>query len=326
MKKIIITALLAVIGLGAKAQIDLNELLQAGVDDANTLAKPYLNPFGEMLGASLNNGWYNSAKTHKLLGFDVTFTATYVKAPSGAKSFDVSKLDLKQYELVPGSSSITPTFAGESDTRAEIRKQGDITNLTSFTLPNGTGMDFLPVPMVSAGIGLPMGIELKGRFIPQLKLGDAGKLGLWGLGVQKDIKDYIPGVKHVPVLNMSVLMAYTKFSSSIDVPGEVEDNGSLDIDAGAFTSRLIIGVNLPIVAFYTGLGYGRTSSDFALKGSYEINGMLDPVSNPIDLNYGVNSFNMNVGMRLRLGVIALHADYTLGEYSAITGGFGISFR
>ncbi|SMO33122.1 hypothetical protein SAMN06265379_10169 [Saccharicrinis carchari] len=303
------------------AQTDITELLKAGQKDANTLAQPYLKPFGEMLGKGLNNGWYTSAKPHKLLGFDLTFTASYIKAPSSALSFDVSQLELSEFEHVPTSSAIAPTVAGDIDDLPKLRLKDDITGLSEFDMPNGTGMDFLPIPMISAGVGLPYGFEIKGRFIPKVEIGDAGKLNLWGLGLQKDIKDYIPGVKHVPVLNVSVLAAYTKFASELQVDDPNFD-GHLDISANGLTTRLLIGANLPVVAFYTGLGYGKSSSDFDLLGVYRPTATSDPIS----LAYSTTGFDMNVGMRIRLGVIALHADYTLGDYSSITAGLGISFR
>ncbi len=332
MKKLLLLAIIITGVARAHSQIDIGELLLGGsIKDANVLTEPFLRPYGEMLGSSLNSGWYTSAKPHKVLGFDITITGAYTMSPSSATSFDLAKYEsqLGTLELTPGqTNSITPTIAGEMSDRPSLRAQGDFTGLSEFEMPDGTGIDFLVTPMVTFGVGLPMGIEVKGRFAPQIKLGDAGKLGLWGLGVQKDIKDYIPGLKHVPVLNLSVLAGYTNFSGTADV-GNVEnslggyllENGSLDLSSNAFTTRLLIGANLPVVAFYTGLGYGRSSTDFEVLGEYGIGN-----GEHIKVSYSTNSFDMNIGMRIRLGVIAFHADYTLGEYSAITGGFGINFR
>ncbi|WP_430934544.1 DUF6588 family protein [Saccharicrinis sp. 156] len=326
MKKTFLLLVVALLSLNTFAQSDMAKLLEAGVKDANTLAKPYLEPYGEMLGSSLNNGWYNSAKQHKLLGFDVTITATYIKAPSSATTFDIGKYSdkLETYELSDPNVSITPTVAGEMDERPVLKPQGLPGGTPAdFTMPNGTGMDYLPIPMVTAGVGLPFGFELKGRFTPEVTIGDAGSLGLWGIGIQKDLKDYIPAVKHVPVLNVSVLAAYTSFSSEIEVE-EAASDGRLDISASGITTRLIVGANLPVVAFYGGVGYGKSTSNFNLMGTYNVG--ISQETDPIKLGYATNSFDANVGMRIRLGVIALHADYTLGEYSAITAGLGISFR
>ena len=329
MKRLVLFVLMAMIGAGYMfAQADVADLLKAGVNDANVLAKPYLKPYGEMLGKGLNNGWYNSAKIHKKLGFDVTFTASYIMAPSSVKTFDISQLSdkLETYELVDPNNSIAPTVAGDMDNLPVLTDK--LTNLSRVEMPNGSGMGGLPVPMISAGIGLPKGIEVKARFVPTVDIGDAGKIDLMGIGVQKDLKDYIPGVKHIPVLNVSALVAYTKFSSEIGVDEALSD-GMLEVSASGLTTRLIVGANLPVVALYAGAGYGRTSSDFDLLGTYAADNGLGGtinVSNPISLGYTTSGFDANVGLRIRLGVIALHADYTLGDYSALTAGFGISLR
>ncbi len=327
MKKIVILIIAFIATINMSAQIDIGKIFEAGTADAKTLAHPYLKPYGEMLGVNLNSGWYTSAKVHKLLGFDVTITGAYSKAPSSAKTFDVSKLDLQSFELAPNSTSEAQTIAGSSDNLPVLRHKDDPIGVTDFEMPDGSGMDYLVSPMVTFGVGLPMGIEIKGRYWPETKIGDAGKVSLWGAGVQKDIKDYIPGVKHVPVLNMSILAAYTNFagSASMENVGGLISNGEVSIDASAFTTRLLIGANLPVIAFYTGLGYGRCSSDFNVNGDFGTTSTGESLE-PINLSYNTNGFDFNVGLRLRLGVIGLHADYSVGEYSSITAGFGINFR
>ncbi|TLX74097.1 hypothetical protein E9993_13445 [Labilibacter sediminis] len=331
MKKLILAAFIGLSTLNGYSQIDIGDLLQAGAHDANVLAHPYMQTYGELLGTSLNSGWYTSAKPHKVLGFDITITGAYTKAPSSATSYDVANYEskLESFELVDPSNSIAPTIAGDAKNRPELRVKGDMTNLSAFEMPNGTGMDYFLTPMVTAGVGLPYGIEIKGRFAPKLELGDAGKFGLWGLGVQKDVKDYIPGVKHVPVLNISVLAAYTDFTSSVGVSALDPNLGDqeMEVSASAYTTRLLVGANLPVIAFYSGFGYGHSSSDFNVLGDFG----TDPITgeqmvDPIKLAYTTSGFDFNVGMRLRLGIIGIHADYTVGEYSSITAGLGINFR
>jgi len=330
MKKIVIVLFAIIATVNASAQINIGKLFEAGTADAKTLATPYLRPYGEMLGVNLNSGWYTSAKVHKLLGFDVTFTGTYSKAPSSAKTFDISDYSdqLTTIELVdPNASSITPTIAGKQSVRPELHYKGENYGETNFNMPNGSGLDHLLSPMITVGVGLPFGIEVKGRFSPELDLGDAGKLSLFGAGIQKDIKDYIPGIKHLPILNMSVLAAYTNFSGSASMNdvGTLITNGEVNIDANAYTTRLLIGANLPIICFYTGLGYGHCSSDFNINGNFGTTYNGESLE-PITLSYETKGFDFNLGFRLRLGVIGLHADYTVGDYSSLTAGIGVNFR
>ncbi|MCW3804188.1 DUF6588 family protein [Plebeiibacterium marinum] len=326
MKKIIIALILCMSSVSMFSQFNIGSIFEAGMHDAKALADPYLKPYGEMLGTSLNTGWYTSAKTHKLLGFDITFTGSYTKAPSSAKTFDVNDVNLESFSLSPNSqTSIAPTLAGKSSERPILRHNDDITpgGVSDFTLPNGSGTDYMPLPMVTVGVGLPYGLEIKGRFSPELKYGDVGKLSLWGLGVQKEVKDYIPGIKHVPFLNMSVLAAYTNFSGSASMNNvtDVVTDGEIEIGASAYTTRLLVGANFPVIAFFVGAGYGNASSDFDISGEFANSEM-----EPFTLSYSTGALDFNAGLRIRLGVIGLHADYTVGDYSAITAGIGINFR
>ncbi len=292
------------------------DFLKAGQADANTLAKSYLLPYGEMLGVNLNSGWYNSAKVHKIGGFDITFSASYTTAPNSKKSFKPGT-----FETIQTDAETVPTMAGSSNQSASFYLQGDPTK-TNLLNVEGAGADVYVNPMIQAAIGLPFHTEIMGRFMPTVKYGDFGEAGLWGLGLKHSIKDYIPFVKRVPFLQASVLAAYTDFSAKLGVD-DGTNNGQLETSAGGFTTRLLVGVNVPVVSFYTGLGYGTTTSNFDLLGNFS---GYEDTNNPIALEYKTNGFDFNAGMRIRLALISLHADYTVGEYSVITAGIGINFR
>jgi hypothetical protein len=95
----------------------------------------------------------------------------------------------------------------------------------------------------------------------------------------------------------------------------------LDISSSAFTGRLLIGANFPLIALYTGIGYGTTNTSFKMAGKFNDNDFL------MDIPFnGSGSFDTNIGARIRLGIIAIHADYTVGNYSMLTAGLGLSFR
>lgn len=306
----------------------IGDFLSLGLNDANTLANPYLAPMANMLGSGLNAGWYTSAKTHKTLGFDITVTGAYMPTSDNSKTFNVANYEsqLTEFRLADPSNSISPTVMGQMDNRPTLEQ---ISTGVTMEMPDGADLDFLVTPMLTVGLGLPYGFEIKGRFTTELDLDDYGRFSLWGLGVQKEIKEYIPGVKHVPFLNMSVLAAYTTLNAVTDVEFN-SSNGDLDVKSDAYTARLLVGANFPIVCFYTGLGYGNSNSDFNVLGDFvledEITGVSETVTDPIKQNFTTSTFDFNAGMRIRLGVFALHAEYTVGEYSAITGGVGISFR
>ena len=81
--------------------------------------------------------------------------------PSSAESFDISTLGLTALT----GTGLTPTVAGpKKDGPPMTYKTGGIT-LASFNAPQGTDWTYIPVPTAQVGIGLPLGTELKFRFV-----------------------------------------------------------------------------------------------------------------------------------------------------------------
>lgn len=295
----------------------IGDVLAAGQADANIIAGEYLRPFGEMMGVNLNSGWYNSAKVHKLGGFDLTIMGTYTMAPSSKESFNPKEVGLSAV-TVPQSSS-APTMAGPGSASTDFSVGGQ----KAFTL-KGSDQNSFVTPMIQGAVGLPFHTEIMARFMPEVEYGDLGKAYMWGVGAKHSLKDYIPFVKRVPFLELSLLAAYTHFDGSLAVES-ASGKGSLATMSNAYTGRVLVGANFPVVCFYTGFGYGNANTDFDLTGDYKVTG-FDDASHPIDLSYSTGQFDFNAGMRVRLGVIALHADYTVGDYSAVTVGLGLNFR
>jgi len=75
MKKILFLYIALSISYVSKTQ---NTNVTLDVNKARNLIEGYIGPFGNSVGAGINNGWYNTAKPHKLGGFDVTVTANLV--------------------------------------------------------------------------------------------------------------------------------------------------------------------------------------------------------------------------------------------------------
>jgi hypothetical protein len=50
----------------------------------------------------MTGGWYNTAKPHKLGGFDLTVTLNTASVPNGSKTFDVDELGLSNLNRVSG--------------------------------------------------------------------------------------------------------------------------------------------------------------------------------------------------------------------------------
>ena len=346
----VITGLLLLSSTGF-SQINF-DLLKGGVDDGIKVLEGYITPYANAFGSSLNGGWYNTGKPHKLGGFDITLSVSTTLIPEDAKTFDLSELSLNN--LTVSGNSIAPTIAGANDPGPTLEyiyndaTYGDIP-LASFESPAGINWGIIPLPMIKAGIGLPLGTELIGRFIPTINVAD-GSFGLWGVGLKHSIIQYLPGSDLFPI-DISLMGGYTKVTVGIPVSMEPEKTDNMtyelsdfegqkvNMEVSAYTFNLLISKKLPIVTFFGGLGYSGTSTSVAVDGNFALPS-FDPLISTTDPVYvdanvvaipsiDIESFSgvrLNAGMRLLFGVLTIHADYTKANYSVITAGLGISFR
>ena len=349
--KMLLLPLVIAVGIGSvKAQEDIATMLKADLNDAKILAKQYANPFGEMFGNSLNAGWYNSAKPHGVLGFDITFNASIVTAPSSAKKFDVSRLNLNSLSLKPGESNFAPTIAGskgDGPVMVYSRTVGGTEQTMEFALPPGAGIAVTPMPMIQAAVGLPFNTEIIGRFFPKVEIPDVGRFSMWGIGAKNEFKEFIPGFKMLPI-NVSFMIGYTQMNSEFDISykpdtyvsgGSSEsdyNNQKLALNARGYTARLLVGKSIPVLTVYAGVGYSKSVTDIDLKGRYPgvgfENGSLSVTNNadlpinPLSLGFDDSGVSFNAGLRIKLAIIAFHFDYTLGKYPMYNAGVGINFR
>ncbi len=358
--------LLGILAVSApvKAQLgDAGEILKAGTADANLVLKSYLEPFGKGFGASMNTGWFTSAGTHSMLGFDLSLNVGAAIVPSSGLTFDVNSLGLSNLKVTSGSS-VTPTINGEDQTSTKLgsywndpttpsSNEDDI--LFEFDAPAGVGFEYVPAPMVQASVGLIKSTDLSLRFIPKTDLGkDFGSIGLVGFGVKHSLNQWVPGGKLLPV-DISLQAGYTTLT--MDVPFDVNpetgadikndyaattwDDQGLEFESTAFTVNAIVGKSLPFISGYIGVGYESSETSIATPGSFPITSVNDnyhPVSSPqtkkieaivdpIDIKIkGDNSLRAFAGFQLKLALIKIFANYTASTYSSFNAGFGITFR
>ena len=212
MKKYLFTLLAGLIGFSSFGQ--------TATEDGKSLIEAYVSPLGYSLGAALNNGWYNTAKPHKLGGFDVTITANIVMIPQESKSFNISESNGNTF-----SGGETPTILGDGD-----GSQVTYLGVTS-PMPKGLNIPVIPLPMLQAGVGLIKGTELDFRYMPELDIGRAGNVGLFGVGLKHDILQWLPIVDKIPV-DLSIQAGYTKLNSEIaliDPTATIDPQANLDV-------------------------------------------------------------------------------------------------
>lgn len=334
---------------GLYSQIDNVDFLKAGAADGAALTSAYILPWANAFGAGINGNWYNTAKPHKLGGFDISIGASVGIVPSSDNSFDVSTIGLKTFT----GTGISPTISGakvEGPTLTGPTVSG-IPPIT-FQSPQGVNWGYIPVPIVQAGVGLPLGSEIKFRYVPKIPIGE-GDVSLWGVGLLHSIMQYIPGNKLLP-LDVSVFGGYTKLTGNGTInmqPGDPQfytsqyssgsfDNQNVELVLQAWNVSAIASVNLPVISFYGGLGYTKTSTVIKITGNFPIP-TINPVlstSGPVYEDDGVlNDFpeiniknysglRSNIGFRLKFAFFTFHADYTRALYNVVSTGLGFTFR
>ena len=332
----VLVAVFATFSLPLCAQDDLEKLLEESVDDGRKLIGAYVDPVMKSLSLSLNQGWYNTAKPHKIAGVDLTITVNAMTVPQSERMFRPDQLGLTQVQLATNSATYpyAPTLLG-SDREPTFQLKSDPSS--TFQGPGGLNLkeeirtDKVPVPMVHLGFGLPKNTDIKFRYVPTLNVGEDGTVKMFGLGIMHDIKQWIPGIKLMP-FDLSAFVGYTKFElqTQLDAgnPENADQKGVFTMNAT--TVQAVIGKKFSVITFYGGIGYNIAKSNLALKGRYDINDdgdETDPFEkDPVDLKFAASGPRATIGTRLKLAVFTFHADYTLQKYKCLTVGFGIAVR
>ena len=317
MKKILALVILISITLNTYSQqiVPTN-----AATDAKALIEAYISPLGNSLAAGLNNGWYNTAKPHKLGGFDLTFTANFVLINDEVKTFNID--DVVEGNYFSGESA--PTILGSSDANADV----DIDGTTVFKMPNGLDIPTIPVPVLQVGIGLIKGTEIDIRYVPKTKFGKAGQVSVFGFGIQHDLLQWLPIVDKIPI-DLAIQAGYTKVDTDIDLidANGFVDPGTANLDLSATTVNLILSKKLLMFTPYVGVGYNSNTTVFNVENKFHIGNQWIPVADLKEYEFSSNNnFRSNIGFRVNIAVIALQANYTFSEYPTATLGIGISVR
>ena len=335
------------------SQFNNVDFLRSAPADGVKYIQAYISTWANAFGAGLNGGWYNTAKPHKLGGFDITLNTSVGIVPTSAQTFDASKIGLSSSITGAGISS---TVAGPDKAGPLMSYSANGVTLASFYAPQGANWRYIPVPTAQVGIGLPFGTELKVRFVPKINIKD-GNVSLWGVGLVHSILQYLPGNKLLP-FDVSVFGGYTKLSANVPLslqPGTPTNysptynlatsfkDQNLHVAVGALNISAIASLNLPVITFYGGLGYCKTKTEMKFEGNfptptlniavptnphseYADNGVIAGNKFPSMNIENFSGLRANVGFRIKLAVITIHADYTKAQYNVFSTGLGVSFR
>lgn len=320
------------------AQENVNDLLAAGVRDAQRFTSDYLNPASDGLMFSMNQGWFNGAKTIKKFGFEISIITNAAFVSDDKKSFI---LDTSQYENLrfkDGSiqKEVATAFGDINGVIVVVEGESSVPLIPAqdaeFELVTGLGesnINFVPTAFLQASFSPLKATELKVRFLPKINTNDT-EIGVYGFGILHEITSWLPEDKVFPVA-ISGLAAYTHLEGSYDftstniVDGE---NQKFENNTNTLLLQVIGSTKMPVFNVYGGIGYISGKSTTDLKGTYRVQSGIvsqEEIVDPFSVESEVSAVRGTLGAKVALGAFKINLDYTLAEYSGLSFALNLSF-
>lgn len=367
MKKILFTLVLLITQNLVFSQEQVANLIKAGKDDGAELFEAYVKPFGTSLGYSMNNGWYNTANAHRIVGFDINASFSMVMIPKAEKTFDFSELNMKSLKLLnPNGTAESSTLFGKASDGPMVFALSNVKNpvtnqfdtISKFKLPKGLNVPLIANPMLQLRIGTVKNTDIIVRYFPEVNLADRGNIKFWGVGVLHDVKQWIPGIKHLP-FSLAFVGGYSKLDMNYDfgkdhltpetgsyyengTPTKTDDirydNQKMIFNVTAYNLNLVVSKSFLGITPYLGVGYSHVKSIMKLEGIYPVTThfgttgamtgrkIVEDFTDPIEVSPESSSAKVTAGLRLKFLVFTFHADATYAKYASFNAGIGLSVR
>jgi len=303
----------------------------------------------------MSGGWTNTAKTKKLLHFDLRISGSGSFVPTSDQSFDYSKLGLASVgPQSAGQSTITPSAGGSNNTPGApvsiYSTDGNHYKLASFNLPSGL-YNIIPAPQIQLTVGLIKNTDVTLRYLPNINSSTFGSSGsnnnfsidMIGFGIKHDIIQDFGTAKHLMPFDLAIAFGYTRltYSYSLSVtpqPGGPTNQTAKPKDAqqstdfsnqvlsGKFSNiniQAIISKKLLFFTPFAAVGYNSCTTSIGTYGNYPITTGVDgPVTqNPVYTTY-TNPVVIN-----ETSLSGLHADvgfqvtlFVLNIYASYSAG------
>lgn len=318
MKKLLFSLLSLIIVSTSYAQTSqITTILAADITQGERLIEAYFTPMTESFGASLNNGWYNTAKPHSLGGFDITFTINTVIIPNSAETF---KIGDSFGDIFTSNEAEASTIFGSTNKTEMVYTNSYTDSSFSFMMPGGLKIPALPLPMIQAGIGLIKNTAISLRYMPLLNVGDNINVNLFGLGLKHDLLQWIPAIGDAIPISLSLQGGYTSLNTELEISDQ-----KVSLNTKATTINLIISKKILMVTGYAGIGYNSAITTFKSSAKFKLSNIQFDEKVEIDFESKQN-LRTNIGLRLNIAVVTIQADYTFSEYPTATLGLGVSLR
>ncbi len=317
------------------AQSNVNELLAAGLADAQQFTEGYLAPVSEGVLYSTSGSWYNSADAKPLGGFEISLIANTAlfKNNEDKKSFQLNTADYENLQFVDGSTSrAVSTGLGDLEGIRVFVEDDNGLLREEFELPTGLAsenINFIPSAFLQGSVTLLKGTEIKARFLPKIKT-DEVAIGLYGFGIQHELTEHLPADKILPVA-ISALVGYTHLDGSYDFTDTTIIAGEdqrLETKTNSWIFQAVVSTRLPVINFYGGIGYLKGASETDILGTYRVQSgpFQETFVDPFSVSDSPSGMLANIGMKLTLGFFRIHADYSIGNFNTLSAGLNFGFR
>ena len=305
--------------------VSAQNITVSNTSDATSFLGAYFSPFSESIGSGLNKGWYNTAKPHKLAGFDVTLSLNLITISDEIASFDVNSIE----NFSSDSSSSTPSILGSGKGAIINYQNGNVNG--QFVMPDqNIGIKAVLIPTLNLGLGLIKGTEINVRYIPtyEYDIGIVGKgsVELYGAGIKHDILQWLPLNKFLP-FDLSIQCAISQFNTSFEVESQSVRQG-VDLDIQASTVNLIFSKKFAMITAYGSVGQNFVSSTLNANTNFSL-GSTNTLNFdfPLEINMPKTSeIQASAGARLQFAIFTLYVNQTFSSYPSTSAGIGISFR
>jgi len=350
---LLIIVIILVTGFRSSAQSVFSDLIKSGPGDATKLLNAYAEPLFKGFGNGMNSNWNNTAKTKKLLHFDLRISATGALVPSSDKSFDVTKIGLSDHVGPKDpTQTITPTFAGDKNGTPPTLNFYDDNHqkVSEFQMPSGK-LSIIPSPQVQLTIGLPKNTDITLRGMPQINFGsDVGSVSMIGIGIKHNIIQDFVGKRADRIIpfDLAIALAYSRLNMSVPLDvqpdeGAQPENAQQSTDFSnqhfeghfnSFLAQAIISKKLVFFTPFLAIGYSTANANVAAVGNYPITTgatlLAQPTyttfRNPINIKENtVSGMRADLGFQLDLAVFRLYASYSLAKYQSVSAGIGFGF-
>ncbi len=348
--KTLITASMLLLCTQIQAQDYISALVKSGPGDATKLANAYLQPLFKGFGNGINSGWNNTAKTKKLLGFDLRLSASAVLVPQTDKTFDITRIGLSNnVRPADASKTIAPTIGGNTAAPQISVYDDNNRKLETLTLPSGV-LSVIPAPQIQLTGGLVYHTDASLRYMPPVSFGsNVGSVSMFGFGLKHNIlQDFVGKTadKIIP-LDVALSVGFTRLKYHLPVNVQPDQgaqpkdnqqntdfsNQRINGTFNGFNAEVIVSKQILFFTPFASVGFLTANTNVGLLGNFPITTGINNIvqqqptyttfTNPISIKENsVSNVKASLGFQLNLVFFRFYASYTASQYQSVNAGIG----